>query len=168
MRIEEARGSLNNRDSAVESRVDVVHTRLVLEDSSQVEGQVLGVHVDSETVGGSLLLTGRDQEVVLGGGQAAVTVGPLAEERTTDVVKADGGGLMVGDGQNSVGRMSINELDTEDLRVRERNRDGDVQFGGLLDIGILNLLYGLRSLYTSLARSFQSRANGGLTNLSVG
>lgn len=143
----------------------MAHTELVLEDGSQVEGQVLGVHVDSETVGGSLLLAGRDQEVVLGGGQAAV--GSLVQERTTDDVKVDGGGLMVGDGQNSVGRMSIDELDTEDLGIREGNRDSDIQLGSLLYIGVLNLLYGLRSLYTSLAGYFQLRAIGRLTNLSV-
>jgi len=166
LRIEETRGSLNNRDGAIEGRIDVGHAELVLEDSSQVEGQVLGVHVDSEAVGGSLLLAGRDQEVVLGGSQAAV--GSLVQERATDDVQVDGGGLVVGDGQDSVGRMSIDELDTEDLRVREGDRDVDIQFGSLLDIGVLYLLYGLRSLYTSLAGDLQSLAIDDWTNLSVG
>lgn len=166
LRVEETRGSLNNRNGAIEGRVDVGHAELVLENSSQVEGQVLRVHVDSEAVGGSLLLAGRDQEVVLGGSQAAV--GSLVQERATDDVQVDRGGLVVGDGQDSVGRMSINELDTEDLRVREGDRDVDIQSGSLLDIGVLHLLYGLRSLYTSLAEYFRLLAIEGWTDLSVG
>ena len=142
------------------------HAELVLEDSSQVESQVLRVHVDSEAVGGALLFAGRDQDVVLGGGQGAV--GSLVQEGTTDVGQADRGGLLVGDGQDSVGRMSIDELDTEDLRVREGDRDSDIQLGSLLDIGVLHLFYGLRSLYTSLAGHLQLLAIEGWTNLSVG
>ena len=93
------------------------HSSVVLEDGGQVEGQVLGVHVGSEAVGGSLLLAGRDQEVVLGDGQVADGLG--ADEGATDEAKVNGGSLMVGDGQDSVGRVVVDELDTEDLRVRE-------------------------------------------------
>ena len=125
------------------------HSKVVLEDGGQVEGQVLGVHVGSEAVGGRLLLAGRDQEVVLGDGQVGDRLG--AHKGATDEAKVDGGGLMVGDRQDSVGRVAIDELDTKDFGVREGNRDGDVQVGCLLDIGILNFLDSLGSLYTSLA-----------------
>jgi hypothetical protein len=166
LRIEEAGGSLSNGDGAVESRVGVQHSKVVLEDGSQVEGQFLGVHVGSEAVGGSLLLAGRDQEVVLGDGQVVDGLG--AHERATDEAKVNRSRLMVGDGQDSVGRVAIDKLDTKDLRVGERYRDIDVQLGGLLDIRVLHLLYSLRSLYTSLAGYSQLLAIGGGTDLSVG
>ena len=125
------------------------HASVVLEDGGQVEGQVLGVHLGSEAVGGSLLLASRDQKVVLAEGQVADSLG--ADERTTNEAKMNRGSLMVGDGENGVGRVAIDELDTEDLRVGEGNRDGDVQLGSLLDVRILNLVYDLRSLCTSSA-----------------
>lgn len=125
------------------------HASVVLEDGGQVEGQVLGVHLGSEAVGGSLLLASRDQKVVLAEGQVADSLG--ADEGTTNEAKVDRGSLMVGDGQNGVGRVAIDKLHAEDFRVREGNRDGDVQLGSLLDFRILNLLYDLRSLCTSSA-----------------
>jgi hypothetical protein len=157
LRVEEAHRSLNNRDSAVESRVGVEHAHVVLENGGQVEGQVLGVHLGSEAVGCSLLLAGRNQKVVLAEGQVADSLG--ADERTTNEAKVNGGSLVVGDGQNGVGRVAIDELDTENLRVGEGNRDGDIQLGSLLDIRILNLLYDLRSLCTSSAWFPQLLAN---------
>lgn len=153
LRVEEAHRSLNNRDSAIESRVGVQHAHVVLENGGQVEGQVLGVYLGSEAVGCSLLLASRDQKVVLAEGQVADSLG--ADEGTTNEAKVNGGSLMVGDGQDSVGRVAIDELDTEDLRVGEGNRDGDVQLGSLLDVRILNLIYNLRSLCTSSAWSSQ-------------
>lgn len=141
------------------------HSSVVCENGGQVEGQVLGVHVDSETVGGSLLLASRDQEVILGNSQVAD--GLLVYEGAADEAEVDGGGLVVGDGQDSVGRVSIDELDTKDFRVGEGYRDGDIQLGRLLDTGVLHLLYGLRSLYTSLAGHIQLLAIEGWTDLSV-
>lgn len=149
LRVEEAHGSLNNRDSAVESRVGVQHAGVVLEDGGQVEGQVLGMHFGSKAVGGSLLLASRNQKVVLAESQVADSLG--AHKGTANEAQVNRSSLMVGDGQDGVGRVAIDELDTEDLRVGERNRDGDVQSGSLLDIRILNLFYGLGSLCTSSA-----------------
>jgi hypothetical protein len=117
LRVEEAGRSLNNRYSAVESRVGVQHSKVVLEDGGQVEGQILRVHVGSEAVGGSLLLAGRDQQVVLGDGQVVDGLG--VHEGATDEAKVNGSSLVVGDGQNRVGCVAIDELDTKDFRVRE-------------------------------------------------
>ena len=134
------------------------HASVVLEDGGQVESQVLGVHLGSEAVGGSLLLACRDQKVVLAESQVADGLG--ADEGTANEAKVNRGSLMVGNGQDGVVRVAIDELDTEDLRVREGNRDGDVQSGSLLDLRILNLLYDLRSLCTSSAWSSQLLAIG--------
>ncbi|KAH0445785.1 hypothetical protein KCU90_g178, partial [Aureobasidium melanogenum] len=94
----QAHGSLDNRDSAVESRVGVEHAHVVLENGGQVEGQVLGVHFGSEAVGCSLLLASRDQKVVLAEGQVADSLG--TDEGATNEAKVDGGSFMVGDGQD--------------------------------------------------------------------
>lgn len=95
------------------------HASVVLEDGGQVEGQVLGVHLGSEAVGGSLLLASRNQKVVLAESQVADSLG--AHKGTADEAKVNGGSLMVGDGQDGVGRVAVDELDTKDLRVREGN-----------------------------------------------
>lgn len=80
------------------------HAVLVLDNSGQVEGQVLGVHLGSEAVGGSLLLASGNQEVVLVDGQVAEGDGRVgssrdtrgSQERAANVAKVDRGCLMVG------------------------------------------------------------------------
>ena len=136
----------------------VDHPSVILDDSSQVEGKILGVHLGSEAVSGSLLLASGDQDIIAADGQVAKSDRRVrgagnargSEERTSNVAKVDGGSLVVGNREDGVGRVAIDQLHTKDLRVGERNSYLDVQLGRLLLSGILNLLLDLGRLLASL------------------
>lgn len=105
----------------------------VLEDGTKVEGEVLGVHLGREAVGQRLLLAGGDGQVVAGRAEVAENDRRVwstwhtdgRHQRTTDQNQGNWLGLEVGDAENGLGCVAIDELDAKDLAVGERCRDGD-------------------------------------------
>ena len=53
------------------------------------------------------------------------------DQRATDNGDANRSGLIVDHGQTRLGGLAVDELDAEDLRLRERDGDGDVEIGSL-------------------------------------
>lgn len=131
--IEDAGGSLNNADGLVVGR-DGVESILAVEDRDQLEAHVLGVHLGAEAVVDSLRLAGGDLNRVALGSQVAQHLGLVAaieDQRPANNGHADGLGLLVGDVEHSLGSMAVDELDTEDLGLREFGLDRDLQVGRL-------------------------------------
>lgn len=136
LRIEEAGGSLDNTDGLVVDLLGEDCTLYIREHGSQVESQVLGVHLGCEAVGQSLLLASWDRDVVACGSQIADNLRwnrsawntDGGHERAANKEEVDRAGLMVGNGQNGLSRVSVDELHTKHFGVWERcgDLDGDV------------------------------------------
>lgn len=129
MRVEDARRRLDDGNRLVVGgdREEVV--LLVLEHSYQLEADVLRVHLGSEAVGQRLLLAAGDLQSIALASQVAQNMSLLAsilDQRAADDGDSDGLWLLVVDGQTSLGRVAVDQLDTEDLRLREAGRDGDL------------------------------------------
>lgn len=70
LRIEDAGIRLDDRDGAVVG-LQSVESGLGIDNGSQVQSQILRVHVRLEAVGQALLLAGRNLDGILGRGQVA-------------------------------------------------------------------------------------------------
>lgn len=149
LRIKDASVGFDNADGLVESRYGEEVTLAVSDDSGKVQPEVLGVHVGDEGVGQGLLRARRNLSVVTGGSEVANVFAWFLErpETASDEVDADGVLFLVGESQESFGRVAIDELHAKDLGGWERSRDGDCQLGDL-DL-LLSILSGL--LHTELA-----------------
>lgn len=159
LRVEEGGRGLDNGDGLVEDLGGVDVAGGALNHGGKVESQVLRVHLGCEAEGQGLLLAGGDGDIVAGGSQVAednwrvrgtrLAIG--SQERATDEQEVDGLGLVVCDGEESLGGMAIDELDTKDLAVREDGRDVDGKLGG--HAGVLELLLGHFNLYRRVSRA---------------
>lgn len=91
------------------------------------------MHLGAEAVRDRLLLSSGDLEGVLLAGQVAQDAGlsaSIIEEGSADNGDADGRGLLVLDGEAGLGRVAVDELDAEDLGLREAGGDGYLEVGG--------------------------------------
>ena len=138
MRIENAGGWLNNSDSLVVSLNLVDVTGLAGDHGDQVKTELDWVQVVDKGVWKSGLLAGRNQYIVSGGSEVAdhSCAGrginrQWLECREKSANEGDGDwiGFAVGEVKNSFGRVAIDELDTENLRVGERGRDREGKVG---------------------------------------
>lgn len=134
LRVEEASGRLDDADSLVVDRDSVEGVLAVLQHSNELQAEVLGVEFGGEGVGNRLLGAGWDLKRITLGGEVAnnlALASRLLDQRATDNGDANGSGFIVGDGEAGLGGMAVDELDAEDLRLREGDGDGDVEVGGL-------------------------------------
>jgi hypothetical protein len=159
LRIKEARGCLDDRNSAIVSLVSVEHAHVVLDRSSQVESQVLGVHLGSKAVRDRLLLASWDQKLVLADSQVADDCGRVGsardtrggQKRATNVAKMDGSGLLVDNREDGIGRVAIDQLDAKHLGIREGNRNLDFQLGRLLLSRVFELFDNFGGLFEDVS-----------------
>jgi hypothetical protein len=88
------------------------------------------VHVGGEGVGNCLFGTGGNLNRVLVRGKVLEDLRlaiDLLDQRTTDNGDANGGWLLIVDGETCLGGVAVDKLDAEDLRLRERDGYGDVE-----------------------------------------
>ena len=142
LRVEPADRSLNNADGLVVNLASVDLAGGALEDGGEVQAQVLGVHLGRERVGKGLLLACGDADAVFLGGEVLEDLGlvGLGGERAADDQDLDGLGLLVVDIEDGAGGVAVDELDAEDLCLREGGGDFDIEVGSLLLGRVLDLL----------------------------
>jgi hypothetical protein len=132
--VEDAGRRLNDGDSLVVYRHGEESALVVLENGDEVQAHILGVHIGTEAIRDSLLCTGGDLNVELLCSQVAQNLcigGGILHQRTTNDGNTDGLWLVVGDGEDSLGGMSVDELHAEDLGLWERGGDLDIVVGCL-------------------------------------
>lgn len=147
LRIKDAGRRLNNADRFIVDGNSVEGILAVLQDGYELQAHILRVHLSAEAVGDGLRLARGDLDRVALGSQVAEDVrlwASILDERAANDGNANWLGLVVCDVDNGLGCVPIDELDTENLRLREFGGDGDLQvgrlgrFGNLLDV--LNLV----------------------------
>ena len=132
--VEEASGRLNNADSLVVDRDGDEVVLAVLQHSHELEAEILGVHLRREAVGNRLVGASGDLDGVALASEVTKDLRfslDLLDQRATDNGDADGGWLIVDHGQTRLGGLAVDELDAEDLRLGERDGNGDVEVGRL-------------------------------------
>lgn len=141
LRVEDAGRRLNNANRLVICRKGIEGILVVLDNGNELETHILGVHLGGEGVRDGFGLAGGDLGGVAGSGQVAqddrlrtILNQGAANDRDTDGLR-----LLVGDGEDSLSLVAIDQLDAEDLGLRERGADGDFDVGSLaLLIHVLN------------------------------
>lgn len=103
---------------------DRSQTALTVRDNggkSQLE--ILGVHLGGEAIADCLLLASGNLDSITGSRQVADDLGLVigVPKATADEVHRDRVRLIVGDGDQRLGRVTVDKLDTEDLGSRERS-----------------------------------------------
>ena len=149
LRVEPANGSLNNADGLVVNLAGVDLAGGALEHCGEVQAQVLRVHLGRERVGESLVLAGGDGDAIALGGQVAQDGGDFRRagdidgsgEGAADDQDLDGFGFLVVHVEDGAGGVAVDELDAEDLCLREGGGDVDVEVGCLLLEGVFDLLF---------------------------
>ena len=147
LRVEPAHGSFDDADSLV---VDLASVNLAvgsLEHGGEVQAEILRVHLSRERVGESLVLAGGDGDAIALGGQVAQDGRDLRRagdidgsgEGAADDQDLDGLGFLVVDVEDGAGGVAVDELDAEDLCLREGGLDVDVDVGSLLLAGVLDV-----------------------------
>lgn len=88
---------------------------------SQLE--ILGVHLGGEAIADCLLLASGNLNSITSSRQVADNLGLVTRvpKATADEVHRDRVRLIVGDGDQRLGRVTVDKLDTEDLGSRERS-----------------------------------------------
>ena len=110
---------------------------MTFNDGKKAQSQILRVQFRCEIVADTLLFAGRDLQIV--SRCRKVTNDTFrwcarsgeAPETTTDESNVDRFRFVIGDGEKSLRRVTVYELDTEDLRLREGCRDFDGEVGRL-------------------------------------
>ena len=140
--IEDAGRRLNNTDSLVEDLHRVESILIILYDCHELQTQVLRVHLCCEAVGDRLLLASWNLDSVALSGEVAEDL-----RRPLDGIKgtADEGNrnwarLGVGDGDDGLGWVAVDQLHAEDFGLREGCGDGDFEIRRLGHIFIDLLL----------------------------
>lgn len=120
---------LNHAHSLVECLNGVESTFGVGKHGCKTELKVLWVQLSGETVAERLLFSRGNLDVVASSGQVAYNhasltdiLGPQAAANEGD---RDWFWLVIGDREHSLGWVSINQFNPEDLRRRERGRHAD-------------------------------------------
>ena len=148
LRVEPAHGSLDDADSLVVNLASVNLAGGGLEHSGKVQAKVLRVHLSRERVSEGLVLAGRDGDAIALGGQVAQDGRDLRRagdidgsgERATDDQDLDGLGFLVVHVEDSACGVAVDELDAEDLCLRESGLNVDVDVGSLLLAGVLDVV----------------------------
>ncbi len=105
----------------------------VKNDGTEVQAHIGRLQVRHEGIAQALLLAGRDLHVVFGRRQVLddarrlTTRGLDRPERAPDKGHRHGPGLAVLDRQRALRLAAVDDLDAEDLGLRERGFDGHVQ-----------------------------------------
>lgn len=103
--------------------------------------EILGVHLSGEAVADCLLLASGNFDSITSSSQVADDLGLIIgfPKATADKVHRDRVRLIIGDGDQRLGRVTVDKLDTEDLGSRERGLSRDSQSGNLC-FSILSIL----------------------------
>ena len=127
--VEDAGRRLNNTDSLVEDLHRVESVLIILHDCHELQTQVLWVHLCCEVVGDRLLLASWNLDTVALSGEVAEDLRrPLdGIKGTADEGKRNWVRLRVGDGDDGLGWVAVDQLHTEDFRLREGCGDGDFE-----------------------------------------
>jgi hypothetical protein len=130
LRIEDAAVLLNNGYSLIVCLDGVEGILVITDDGRNVQSQVLGMHLRREGVGNTLLFTRPNFHPIAYCRQVSnkarsrwIEIG--GPEAPTSEVDCDRPGFVVAEGQDSLGWLSIDQLDTEDLGGGEVDIDRD-------------------------------------------
>jgi hypothetical protein len=131
--IEDAGIRLNNADSAIVGSDSEETAFAIGENGRQSQLKVLGVHLGGEAVADRLLGSGGDLDTVASSGQVASNLGLVlgVAKTTSNKVHSHRVRLIVGDGDQCLGRVTVDKLNAKDLRSRERRLRRDSQDRGL-------------------------------------
>lgn len=122
----------------------------ISDDSGELNADLLRLHVLGERERKLLLLAGRDLNVVLDRGQVAhdagvagAVLGKLLHgvERASDEGDIDSIGILVVDLDDSLGRTTVDELDTENISFGESSLDISLERSLGSGIGFRSVLY---------------------------
>lgn len=172
LRIEEAGRSLNNNGSTIMSLELVQVTRRGGDHSSELETDILGLHIQRKRVRERLGLACLDGLVVLHGRQVAqdALVGRGAGgkflgggEDTSQEGDLDGGILLVGDLDEGLCGTSVDEADTEDVSVGE----GRLEVGLELRLGFGVGIFGLGYVSLNEFKRLSVRCSADVCNLAT-
>lgn len=139
MRVKDARGSLHNGNCLIEGLELINPSLLTRNHRDKIELQILWVQICDEIVWQACLFTGRYLKIVSCARQVPHYRSPRwqfgiqwqrMKERATDESNLHGFRLVIGEIDQCLGRSSIDELDTEDLRFWESYIDVDREVGG--------------------------------------
>lgn len=156
--VKEAGGSLDDGSRTVVNQDLVEVASGISDDSGELNADLLRLHVLGERERKLLLLAGRDLNVVLDGGQVAhdagvagAVLGKLLHgvERASDEGDIDSIGILVVDLDDSLGRTTVDELDTENISFGESSLD--ISLERSLGSGI-----GFRSVLSNSAKDLSS------------
>lgn len=143
--VEDAGLGLHHAHGAIEGLKGEGLTLAVRDDDSEMQTEILRVHLSGEVVADALLLTRRNLNAIPRSRQVADSLALLLEipQATPDQLHGNGVGLVVLDVDQRLGWTTVDELDTEDLRGREGSLrlDGDIPslcLRGLLGILLTN------------------------------
>ena len=138
LRVKDASRSLDNTNSLIESLNLINRTCLTCHNRNDVESQILRMEISSKTERQSLLLASRNLNIVSGMGEVADYGSRRmsarcqwlqGRERASDNRDVDWLSLVVGEIEESLCRVPVYELHTEDLGLWEGGRDGDGEVG---------------------------------------
>lgn len=152
MRIKNTGIRFHDRDRLIE-RLDRNRGALILrrsQNDGEIQLQFLRLQLRREFVADALALPGRDLDAVARGGQVADDAGAVLRggggevgggggpEGAADEDDGYGFGLFVGDGEDGLGGLAVDELDAEDFGGGEGGGDFDGEVGGL---GLVDLFF---------------------------
>lgn len=143
MGVKDAGVGLNHAHSAIEGLDGGELALAVRQDGGDAQTDVLGVHFSGEAVADALLGARGDLDAIASGSQVTDDLALLLEvpEATSEEVHGDGVRLIVDEVDHSLGRVAVHELDSEDLRGRERNLRLNLESDfGLNLLGILMIV----------------------------
>lgn len=129
--VEDAGIGLHNAHSAIEGLESEESALTVGQNGRNVETEILRVHLGSKGEADGFLRLGRNLETVPRSSQVANDLAVLIQipQASTEEVDGDRVWLIVGERNQSLRWAAVDELDTEDLRVRERgvHLDGEIR-----------------------------------------
>lgn len=141
--VEDAGLRLHHAHGAIEGLKGEGLTLTVRDDDSEVQTEILRVHLSREVVADALLLTRRNLNAIPRSRQVADSLALLLEipQTTSNQLHGNGVGLVVRDVDQRLGWTTIDELDTEDLRGREGSLRLDGDIPSLCLRGLLGILF---------------------------
>lgn len=146
--VEDAGLRLHHAHSAIEGLDGEEVALAVRHDGRDVQTDIHWVHLGREAVADALLRLRGDLDTVTGGGQVANILALLVETPQAATHEVDGNrvGLIIGESDQRLGRVTVDELHTEDLGGRERGlcRDGKTESLSLRNL--LGILYEKKTL----------------------
>ena len=137
--VEDAGIGLHHAHSAIEGLEGEEVALTVRQDACNVETKILGVHLRGKAVADGVLRLGRNLDAITRSSQVANNLAVLAQIPQTGAedVESDRVGLIIGERNQGLGWVAIDELDTKDLRLGESSvhLDGEIRgdsFDGLV------------------------------------